>query len=280
MRILALSDAYDWSTQAELLNRHRPDVTILAGDLVSDGIVAFRRAALEAIPAYRRERDDLLRRYPERPRPRYRPGVPTLLPIRERRLYDLQDRYRESPAYHAARRRLHVRPFYEFLAEAGRMSQVLVVKGNHDDDYPGEYRPDRISRIPGCREISGQAVTLDGHVILGIGSDQAWRLRSLDQVLADWRGRVDVVIAHAPRRNIAFVTALSPRLIIRGHYGPGPCIVNGVPTIGTWACPTVITMRRRSAPLLESADPDSAWIFTPKADTVPMPARTAHRRRM
>jgi hypothetical protein len=74
--------------------------------------------------------------------------APSPPPTFERRLMDLKDRYRDTPAYHAASRRLHVRPFYEFLAEAGRVSEVLVVKGNHDDDFPGDYRPGRRAIAP------------------------------------------------------------------------------------------------------------------------------------
>ena len=44
------------------------------------------------------------------------------------------------------RKRAHVNRFYEFLKYAGEKTTVLIVRSNHDEDFKGDYDPDRIKR--------------------------------------------------------------------------------------------------------------------------------------
>jgi len=60
----------------------------------------------------------------------------------------LEAHYRKTKAFAAVQREIHVEKFYAFLEYAGRRAVVLVVKGDHDDDFPGAYDVCRINRIP------------------------------------------------------------------------------------------------------------------------------------
>jgi len=72
----------------------------------------------------------------------------------------------------------HVESFYKFLRRSGVFSKVLVVKGNHDEDFEGDYSPEKINGIPGCFEISGKTIEVGGRLFLGLGFREARRLRS------------------------------------------------------------------------------------------------------
>ncbi|MGH7527596.1 MAG: hypothetical protein ACREMX_12935, partial [Gemmatimonadales bacterium] len=112
--------------------------------------------------------------------------------------------------------------------------------------------------VQGCREISGETVEIEGYRVLGVSADQAWRVRELRQLTARWRGRVDIVIAHPPRRHIHYVTALEPRLfIIRGHSDSGLRRIDGVLAVGTAGPPALIEARRHAAPIITAADPET-----------------------
>ena len=50
-----------------------------------------------------------------------------------------------------ARKEMHVGGFYRFLEFAGERNRVLAVKGNHDDDFEGDYVPEKINRIPDAK---------------------------------------------------------------------------------------------------------------------------------
>jgi predicted phosphodiesterase len=255
MRILALSDAYDWDNQTELVDHYRPDVTALAGDLTSDGVAAFRKRALEEIPAFCRARDAL----------RLRHGVIrshgslvyTVDQSQASQFYDrlaaLEFRYRKTRAYLAARKKIHVDRFYEFLRYAGKVSRVLVVKGDHDNDFAGDYSPNRINRIRGCREISGKVETLGECTVLGLGFDHSAKRRELRRLIEKFRGQLGIVIAHAPQENIQLIAALQPRLLIRGHFGGGRYLIDGVPSVFTSGGHAVIELRRSGLPRIHAA---------------------------
>src|SRR5258708_1039495 len=80
----------------------------------------------------------------------------------------LQAHYRETKAFAAVQREIHVEKFYAFLKYAGRRAVVLVIKGDHDNDFPGTYDVHRINRIPGCHEISGGTYRAGGELFLGV----------------------------------------------------------------------------------------------------------------
>ena len=137
------------------------------------------------------------------------------------------------------RRADHVEGFYKFLQRSGSISRVLVVKGNHDEDFKGDYSPKRINEIPGCFEISGRTIEVDDMLFLGLGFREARRLRSgysrpsryLQSLIEKFRGKVDVVLMHD--KNIRYASLLKPKLIIKGGLCLGACLVNDVPSVFT-----------------------------------------------
>src|SRR6266853_298405 len=71
--------------------------------------------------------------------------------------HELDNRYEGTADFKELlvnRKRMHVDKFYAFLHHAGKVSKVLVTKGDHDAD---DYDSRRINKIPGCQEISGKA---------------------------------------------------------------------------------------------------------------------------
>jgi len=128
-------------------------------------------------------------------------------------------------------RRMHVNRFYRFLTYAGRKSKVLMVRGNHDDEFKGGYLPQKINRIPGCVEVSGKIIELNGYRFLGLGYNDAHDSRKLKQMSERLTGKVDIVLMHG--ENIRLVSLLKPKLIIKGGLKLGACLVNDVPSVFT-----------------------------------------------
>jgi hypothetical protein len=189
----------------------------------------------------------------------------------------LKKRFRDSPEFTKARHKLHTSKFYSFLRFAGERAVVLVVKGDHDDDFPGDYQSSRINRIGGCQEISGKTARIEDLTFLGLGYDQAGFRIPLREFIRQYQGAVDIIITHPPQKNVPIVAELRPRLLIRGHSGGGSYLVNGVPTVFT-ACghalidisssglPTVLSTARFSESfLLEKYDWLAPYPTKPKA---------------
>lgn len=174
-KMLVFSDVEMWKVCEKLVDEFRPDIVILAGDLVWDGGLSFW------LEWYGIEREE------------------------------------------------HVSGFYGFLEYAGRNSNVLVVKGNHDVDFKGDYSVERINGILGCREISGRIVEVKGLRFLGLGTDELASLRRLKPLIEKFKGKVDVAVMHGPR--LQLVSQLKPKLIIRGGYGFGKHIADCVPCV-------------------------------------------------
>ena len=65
------------------------------------------------------------------------------------------------------------------LKYVSKKALVLVIKGNHDDDFEGTYSIRRINKIPKCNEISGKSVTLCGLTFLGLGFNEIHCLKLL-----------------------------------------------------------------------------------------------------
>ncbi|MHA1665616.1 MAG: metallophosphoesterase family protein [Candidatus Njordarchaeales archaeon] len=176
MKILAFSDVIRWAGFKEIVNREKPNVVCLAGDLVSDGFAELN-----------------------------------------------------------VRKEEHVKSFYEFLQYCSERSRVLVVKGNHDEDFEGDYSPGRINEISGCFEISGKTINLNNFLFLGLGFKEARRLRRgsryLQSLIEKIAGKVDIIIMHG--ENIRYTSLLNPKIIIKGGLRAGKCIINNIPAVFT-----------------------------------------------
>jgi len=239
MRILAFSDVRRWDGYERVVDEVKPDVVCLAGDLTSDGFAAFWDVALALIPDYRRELEEKLRELGVwfqwrgvaglvfSPPPHVDVGAVTRI------FMTLEEKYRNTKEFHENRKRIHVDKFYSFLEYAGKVSKVLVVRGDHDYDFEGDYDINRINATPGCSEISGRLVEVGGVRFLGVGFEEVRSVRKLRSIVEEYRGRVDVVVAHNELWKTKFLGELRPRLIIRGHSGRGVYLVNGVPAVFT-----------------------------------------------
>ncbi len=128
-------------------------------------------------------------------------------------------------------KKLHVNGFYHFLAYASRKSKVILVRGNHDDDFEGDYLPQKINKVPGCVEISGKIIELDGYSFLGLGYNDSRNRRKLEQMIKELTGKLDVVLMHG--ENIHLVSLLKPKVIIKGGWGLGYTLINDVPSVFT-----------------------------------------------
>jgi len=185
MRILAFSDVRDWEGYEKLVDKVKPDVVALAGDVTSDGFAGFWMKGLAGTSKQSMQKW----------------------------------------------KRTHVNRFYQFLRYAGEQTRVLVVRGNHDEDFKGDYDPDRINKTSGCQEVSGKSAEIGGLRFLGLGFGETQHVRLLNALVTEFRGRIDVVLTHGER--LPLISSLKPKLIIKGGFGRGKCLVNDVPTILT-----------------------------------------------
>jgi hypothetical protein len=222
MRLLAFSDVGTWEPYPLLVRRTAPDVIALVGDLTSDGHAHFWRTALGGIPGFQRDLRTLRKRLGVRVD---RNGLvncrrSTFGEYREGER-QLEEQYRETPAFRRARKQQHVDKFYTFLKYAGARATVLVVKGDHDDDFDNDYDVARISGIPGCHEISDRTVTAEGLSVAAI----SWRTSYSLPLLRDAVKRLaaappDILLAHAPLKRRVWLLDCHARLIITGHCPP------------------------------------------------------------
>jgi hypothetical protein len=252
VKILALSDIGRWSGCERLVERYKPDVVVLPGDLTSDGSAAFWSEGLELVPEFRKQRGLLYRKIRDAKQFKEKCVIceeaahnngPFQRYDGKSRHFRFLDHLRQLEIYYqktkafaafaAAHTRIHFDRFYRFLKYAGNRSIVLVTKGDHDNDFEGDYDPERINKIPGCREISGKLHLVGRSTFLGLGFEQAGYRIALRRLVGPLRGRADVVIAHVPQQNLRLVAELRPRLLIRGHYGAGEHLVDGVPSVFT-----------------------------------------------
>lgn len=249
MRILVFSDIAKWEDYEDLVKRIKPEVVVLAGDLTSDGLASFWNEAVELIPAFQ---DELKRM-----------GI-TVSMVGGRPFYDatglkngrgldvvgtIKEKYRKSKEFLEIRKKIHVDKFYRFLKAAGKNSQVLVIKGDHDDDFEGDYFPEKIDKIPGCREISGKVVNVNGVRFLGLGFNEAEHLRTLKPLIAEFANKIDVVVTHCKQERVPMIGSLKPKLIIRGHFGSGKWLVNGIPSVFTMEVKyTTIELKKKGPP--------------------------------
>lgn len=227
MRILAISDVRRWDSYQQLIRRYRPEVVTLVGDLVYDGRSPVVSDALESIPEFRKRHRLLMKKC----------GVSGglgvyKLPRDEMRWREFQeaeeklkDDFEETPAFDRARKRIHVDKFYDFLRRAGRQAPVLVVKGDHDDAFEGDYDAERINATPGCVEISGTRYEVSGTVFLGLSFMESHYRTKLKELMARFRDRIDILVSHAEQANTPLLGEFGAKLLIRGHFGTGKYLV-------------------------------------------------------
>jgi len=260
MKILVLSDIKKWDGYEQLLLKYKPAVTVLAGDLTWDGCAASWTEdwteALESMPKFRKAKKQLMEQFGVTVTSDVFHQTPFSFPSKRysayhSQLHELNQLFRET-SFRQIRKRMHVDRFYNFLRHAGARSKVLVVKGNHDSDFAEDYSPEKINNIRGCREISGKRCTVNGVSFLGVGFDDSHSSRSLTELLRKFGKRVEVIISHCEQRHLPVLSELSPKLIIRGHWGLGRYLVNGVLTVMTSNAEyTTITYRSNSIPRIK-----------------------------
>ncbi len=226
LKILAFSDVVKWKGYEELLDTVKPDLVALAGDLTSDGFACFWNDAVEPIPEFQKEMELLKKAvsaaHTEDSLYKWMSGLSIL-----------RDKYSNSKEFFKIRKEMHVDKFYKFLRYAGEKSQVLVVEGDHDADFDGDYIPEEIDAIPGCTEISGEILNIDGLRFLGMGFDETRYLRILNPIIEEHKGQVDVVITHCEQKRTPLLSLLKPKIIIRGHSGSGKHLINDIPAVFT-----------------------------------------------
>ncbi len=251
MRILAISDVRRWVGYDKIIARYAPSIVVLCGDLTSDGIADFWETAYDLVPAFVQQKDRLRKRFGvlkgENGIQIISKGLDKFDEFR-RRVGKLEQQYRSTPAFTKARRKLHIEPFYRLLKFAGERSTVLVVKGDHDSDFPRDYSVKRINGIRGCREISGKVHEVAGCTFLGLGFAETHYRQKLRELHSRCE-RVDVIVAHAEQRRVPLLAQFAPRVIIRGHFGSGCWLVSGIPAVFTSGIMyTVIDLPRSGRP--------------------------------
>ncbi|MEK6954843.1 MAG: metallophosphoesterase [Candidatus Micrarchaeota archaeon] len=234
MKILAISDLGSWEGLKSIFDKTKPDVVALAGDLISDGFAEFRASVFEKIPKFKQERKILMKRF----------GV-TLsktgsyclngnnFSVWADALDSLEDKYEASSEFEKIRKTIHTDKFYDFLRYAGKKSSVIVVKGDHDEDFKNEYNLELINSIRKCAEISGKLLNIDGMNFLGLGFNETHYFRVLRPLVKKYQNKVDVLVTHAEQERMPILSQFSPKLIIRGHFGSGKYYVNNIPSVFT-----------------------------------------------
>jgi hypothetical protein len=208
-----------WEGYKGLVDKIKPDVIALAGDLTSDGCADFWSGAVQQIPEFQKEKKQLMKKF----------GFNE----RSSKLSSLETKYQETREFRKIRKKIHVDKFYNFLMYAGKKSKVLIVKGNHDEDFEGDYVSEKINRISGCKEISGKIIDIKGFHFLGLGFNETHYLRVLKPIIEKFKGNVDVVIAHCEQNRTPLLSLLKPKIIIRGHSGIGKYLVSDTPSAFT-----------------------------------------------
>jgi len=248
MKILAFSDVTKWKGYKKLVDKVQPDVVALAGDLTSDGFASFWNEAVMQIPKFQEEKKRLMKKFKIIQRNvNFYKGRNVSKFFDE--LYSLKTKYYDTEEFRKIRKQIHVDKFYQFLSYAGKKSKVLVVKGDHDEDFEGDYVPERIDSIQGCREISGKTVEIAGLIFLGLGFNETHYLRILKPLIQKYKNKVDVIVTHCEQNRMPLLSSLNPRIIIRGHFGSGKYLVNDIPTVFTMGVHyTVIELKNRKVP--------------------------------
>ena len=228
LRLLTISDVRSWEQMPGLLAAWKPDVVVLAGDLVHDGGVDLA-PIWKRHPEFQEGLARIHRKFGREPGGRLHGKAPPLSLLRA--VDSLKDRLARGTAFDELYRKYHVGGFYRFLGRAGRQCPVLVVQGNHDENE--DYSLERINSIRGCQEISGRRVEIKGTTFLGVSHFIGNRRGRFKELEAANPGGAEVVVAHPPLATTPFHAKLASRLLIKGHYWPGTWMVEGKPTVFT-----------------------------------------------
>ncbi len=235
MKILVFSDVVEWDKQKDLLDEIKPDVVALAGDLTSDGFASFWKKAVIEIPEFQKEKKTLMKKMniTQAANGTYSGSRNSIMSDFLDSVQGLIKKYEHTNAFLENRKRMHVDKFYDFLKYAGKKSKVLVVKGDHDSDFEGDYIVRKINEIANCEEISGKITNIAGTTFLGLGFKESHYLRTINSFIDLFQSKVDVVITHCEQKNLPRVSLIKPKLIIRGHFGEGQFLVNDIPAVFT-----------------------------------------------
>jgi Icc-related predicted phosphoesterase len=225
---------------SQLVSKLRPDVTVLAGDVVFDGFTMLRAKAYHSVLPIEEELSILRNE---------KPGSIDWIK-RQNALVHRVSKTSEYKRTLEALVRKHVAHFNEFLRAAAQESKALIVQGNHDDDYDPGYNTRRIKNLGGF-EISGKTIEIDGFVFLGLGFNQALRIGTirpiLEKVVKRYR-QVDVIVMHYPKSRLTRLTSVAPMIAIVGGAGPGEYLVDGIRTILTDSEGYLIDLSKTKSP--------------------------------
>ena len=240
MRILAFSDIKEWEGYKELIEKFNPEIVALPGDLTSDGFASFWSKAIQQIPPYQKELEKENIKFSSRNNNiTFYEWIDNKKPkkYKNKDLLDvvesIKKKYKNSKKFLEIRKKIHVDKFYEFLEYAGKKSSVLVVKGDHDEDFDGDYISKKINSIQGCNEISGKLITINRVNFLGLGFNDTHYLKRLKPLIKKFREKVNIIITHSENNKMYLISLFKPQLIIRGHFGSGKYLVNGIPSVFT-----------------------------------------------
>jgi len=260
MKILAFSDVTSWKGYEKLVDEIHPDVVTLAGDLTSDGFASFWNDAVEPIPEFQMEKERLLGRFNavEKAKNFYhytkKKGDKNFnekwFDELTNALHSLRHNFMDTKEFLENRKKMHVDKFYKFLRYAGKKSEVLVIKGDHDNDFEGDYDSEKINKISGCKEISGKSMQIKEFSFLGLGFNETHYLKILKPEIETFKRKIDIVITHCEQNRVSLLSKFKPKLIIRGHFGSGKYLVNGIPSVFTAPASmyTVIEISKKDVP--------------------------------
>jgi hypothetical protein len=208
MKILAFSDVGNWDGFIKLFDNIRPDLTALIGDVSNDGLPDYAiKAVFEYYKIFKTSR------------------VPSISSTDIEKLYSKNESFR---TIYNNKKNEHVKQFYKFLHFSGRRCPTLVIRGNHDEE---DYLVEKITKIKGCQEISGDIVDINGLNFLGLSYELTHYLSRLKSLIKKNTGKVDVVLVHG--ENLRLISTLNPLIIIRGGYVSGKYLINNVPSVWT-----------------------------------------------
>lgn len=268
MKILFISDVTSWKKYAAIFDHVKPDLVMMGGDLISDGLASFWDECEKLIITLPKLRTKLLK-FLEDHKSILKPRKPNayekvidcikngytgeirtisgfastplvyadlLFKIDEHLHFEfhklcdsLEEKARKSKEFLDIIES-RISRFYEALQYSGKKCRaVFVVMGDHDFyDVPESYSLSRISSINNVHEISGRSITFEELRILGLGYMETHYLRRLRPLISSYQGKIDLLLTHAEQRRMTLLACLRPQLILRGHYMRGIYQVDGV----------------------------------------------------
>lgn len=236
MKILVISDVINWKPYKKIFNQVKPEIVLLAGDLISDGFASFW--SMKDFKELEKQEKKLIKEYNVKVENKNGilhvthldispPGQISYLDARE----ELKRKLRKSKQFYEYVKKNHVEKFYEFIEFAGKKAHVLIVKGDHDSDFSKFYNIKKINSIPGCHEISGKLIEINKIKFLGLGHTHTHYLKKLKPLIEKYKNKIDVILCHSEQNKISRLKDFNPKLIVRGHFGIGRYKVLDTPAI-------------------------------------------------